>query len=64
MALAMALWCLLQLNATEAQGTWEQLLDNPGIPSMHTTITHYNTTIIYYNTARSEEGLHGAPCNI
>jgi hypothetical protein len=50
MALAMAAWCLLQLSVTEAQGTWEQLLDNAGISSMHTAITHYNTAILLDRT--------------
>lgn len=48
--LAVVSWCLLQLRLTGAQGTWEQLLDNAGISSMHTAITHYDTAILLDRT--------------
>ncbi|KAG0590752.1 hypothetical protein KC19_1G123900 [Ceratodon purpureus] len=63
--LAMASWCMLQLmSCTDAQGTWEQLLNNAGISSMHTAITHYNTAILLdrTNIGESEIDLPDGGC--
>lgn len=63
-ALVTTSWCLLQLRFTDAQGTWEQLLDNAGISSMHTAITHYDTAIFLdrTNIGASEIALPNGNC--
>lgn len=64
-ALAVGTMYLLQLaSLTNAQGTWELLLDNAGIASMHTAVTHYNTVIFLdrTNIGRSEIDLPNGEC--
>jgi hypothetical protein len=34
----------------EAQGGWEVIVNNAGIASMHTAITHYNTAVLLDRT--------------
>jgi hypothetical protein len=52
----MAFWVVLVLTASLCQladaqgGTWDLLLKNAGIASMHTMITHYNTAILLDRT--------------
>lgn len=57
---------LLYLSFTDAQGTWEQLLDNAGIASMHTAITHYDTAVFLdrTNIGASEIALPNGNCRV
>lgn len=68
---AQAIWIALVtalvqvVSFTDAQGgTWEQLLENAGIASMHTAITHYDTAIFLdrTNIGASEIALPNGNC--
>jgi hypothetical protein len=52
-ALAAFLMCLVGSGVngqTGLPGTWEILLQNAGIASMHTAVTHYNTVVLLDRT--------------
>jgi hypothetical protein len=40
----------LMMMQVEAQGGWEVIVNNAGIASMHTAITHYNTAVLLDRT--------------
>jgi len=40
----------LQLQVVEAQGTWEVIVNNAGIASMHTAVTRFNTAVLLDRT--------------
>jgi hypothetical protein len=40
----------LLLQQVAAQGSWKVIVENAGIASMHTAITHYNTAVLLDRT--------------
>jgi hypothetical protein len=40
----------LMMMQVEAQGGWEVIVNNAGIASMHTAVTHYNTAVLLDRT--------------
>jgi hypothetical protein len=60
---AMTLQIMLVPGAA-AQGTWQLLVQNAGIASMHTAITHYDTAILLdrTNIGASQIALPGGQC--
>jgi hypothetical protein len=40
----------LLVQVVEAQGSWEVVVENAGIASMHTAVTHYGTVVLLDRT--------------
>jgi hypothetical protein len=50
LALLVVLCFGYDLQSSEAQGSWQTLIQNAGIASMHTAVTHYDTAILLDRT--------------
>lgn len=59
-----ALWLLRGDVAAQLPGTWEQLLENAGISSMHTAVTRFGTVLLLDRTdiGASQIGLPAGNC--
>lgn len=64
MTITCAVIVLPNLGAVHAQGTWQTLVKNAGIASMHTAVTHYSTAILLdrTNIGKSQIALPNGKC--
>jgi hypothetical protein len=68
-SMSILLWCatvvwsgLLQSVVVDAQGFWQTVVNNAGIASMHTAVTHYGNVVLLDRTNIGPSQLPATKC--